>query len=122
MWTAMKTLIVNTLATAGVTASVEATYNDKKLSKPLVVISPVNDSEDSYSFGGEQGNKNIPVVVTIYSSSSLSMDTIKDLLVTEFKKDSIVGAHFIGYDTDYDFNYDYKNPVHAKTITVNYIK
>ena len=122
MWTATKTVIVDALAAAGTTASIEGSYSDKKLSKPMVVIDPLKDGEDAYPFGGEQGEKKLAMVVTIFASSPLAMDTIKDILVSAFKKDSIVGAQYDSYDSDYDFNYDTKNPVHAKTLVVNYIK
>ena len=122
VWTAIKNRVVSALSTESITASVESSYNDKKLTKPLVVIDPVNINENSYYLNDNEGDKKIPVVVTVYSKTGLTMDTVADALIKHFKMDDVVGLAFTGYDTDNDFNYDYKNPQWAKTITLNYYR
>lgn len=119
-FTAVRSKVVTAMSGTGV--SVNGSYNDKDKSKHQIVISPAIISENSFPFNGQQGTKNITMVVEVYSEKSAKMDEYSDLIRTELKKNDIAGISLESIEEDYDFTTSQEDKLHLKTLSCSYIR
>jgi len=93
LYSAVRTVLVNASltitnsTTAGTkSASVLASYNDKQLTSPQVIIEPIDKSEGPrYKFGSNEGRKVVNVTVTAYYKNTLGVDQLKEQIEVAMK-------------------------------------
>jgi hypothetical protein len=122
LWTSVKNNILSTLTEETITASVEASYNDKKLAKPIIVIDPVIVSEGGFSFGGVNGRRGVTAPVHIYAGTGYEVDTLGELLVHGFKARPIQGLVLSTIEDSYDYEEVSGNKVHLLSLSMGFIR
>lgn len=83
VWSEIRSIIVgatpyitNSSTSATALASVEAAYNDKFLTRPQVIIPPIEKGSSDYKFGENLGKRLINVIVECYGTKSLYSDQL----------------------------------------------
>jgi len=114
---------IRTKLVAGLSsASVNASYNDRNGGKNQVVITPVSINEDFDKFGGTEGKKAITVVLMMYHSDTLSLDTLCDEVRVAIKANDISGMSLVSIDEDYAFNLSLEDKLHSKSFSCAYLR
>ena len=114
--------VTNSSTSATTAASINATYNDKKTTKPQIVILPVSINEDTFKFGGAEGRKAINVNLECYYTTTLGVDQLSDQIKSILKDDDIDGIELVGVVTDYSFTNPAESKFHMKTMTFTYLR
>jgi len=120
VWLAIKNAIVNGLASAGVSASVKASYNEEVVNKPIVVIPPIEKTKTGLKFGSTSGKYFINLAIVAYANNTLDIDTLSQAVENILEDDSIEGINYEGHMTTYDWQEVGDSSYHIKTISVNY--
>lgn len=110
------TSIGSTVSSANITGQ----YPDKTVSKPQIVILPIQSDEGDFKFGGTEGKKAINVIIECYSDKSLGVDQLADGVRSTLKANTITGIDLIGFSEDYAFSMPGENKYHLKTLTASY--
>ena len=84
----------------GDTPEVLGSYNDKKATRPQIIIEPANLSEARYKFGSTEGKKIVNLTITIYDKkrgnvnsvlqqvqAAIKANDFDDLMLTEMSTD-----------------------------------
>jgi len=119
-WLAVKNAIVTGLASAGVTASVKASNNEEVVSKPIVIIPPIEKSKGNFKFGDTSGKYFIHMAIMTYANNTLDIDTLSQAVENVLEADAIEGLDYDGHVTSYDWQDINDSSYHMKTISVNY--
>jgi len=86
VWTTIRSILVgkikvtNTTTSATKTASVLATYNDKRPSLPQVVMPPIELSKNEFKFGENQGKRFINITIYCYYEDSVGVDQMANIV------------------------------------------
>jgi hypothetical protein len=129
VWTSIRTRIVtanptvvNSATGSTTSASVYASYNDKKATRPQIVIMPIQDDEDTFKFGGTEGRKSINVDIEIYHNTTEGIDQMSDTIKHALKQNDIDGIDLVSITTDYAFTNPDVTKYHLKTVTGTYLR
>jgi len=114
--------VVNSSTNATTVASINAVYNDRKTTKPQIVIQPISLDENTFRFGGTEGRKSINVNLECYYSTTLGVDQLSDSIKYILKNNDILGIDLVGVVTDYAFTNPAESKFHMKTMTFTYIR
>ena len=128
LYDAVRTLLVasslqvtNSTTAATSTASILASYNDKKSSTPQVIIEPINKSEGPrYKFGSNEGKKVINVSITVYYKNTLGVDQLKQQIEVAMKGNEFDDLMLAGIDVDDAFINPNDAKYHSSTLTFSY--
>lgn len=101
-------------------ANITGQYPEKTVSKPQIVILPINLSEDTYKFGNNYGRKLINVVIECYSDKSVLVDQMADMVKEKLSTNGITGIDLVGLSEDYAFSSPGENRMHLKTVVATY--
>jgi len=122
VWLAVKNRVVSGLSTDGISASVDTSYNNKKLSKPIVVIPPFEKGKSELKFGNTSGRYDIAFNILVLASNTLDVDTVSQSVENSLEADDIVGISYEGHLTSYDFQEINDAPYHIKNVSINYTR
>lgn len=116
--------ITNTTTAGTKTASVLASYNDKKPSVPQIIIQPIDSDESEYKFGSSNGRKFINVTIECYYQNTLGVDQLSDgskAAIREACEDgTITGMDLVGVTETYAFTDPNQTKFHLKTVTFTF--
>jgi hypothetical protein len=101
------------------TVTVAASYNDNLLTRPSIVIEPMNSDDGKRRFGGSSKEEMINVVLSCYAPTTLAVDQISGAVGSLFDTTDI-GVELVGISKDYSFGEFNQNKFHTKTITLHY--
>ena len=109
IWNSVRTILVAAAlqVTDGSTvsdATIAAAYNDKKTSKPQVIIYPIEKDEASFKFGSNEGKKFINMNILCYAKNTRQADELKDQVVYTIKRTDFDGMDIVAVTTDHAFN------------------
>jgi len=130
VWTETRNILVaaapfvtNSTTASTTAASINAAYNDKSLTKPQIVISPIDKDEDSFKFGSIEGRKIINIVIESYYSSSLGSDQLQQQVDYALKSIIPDGIDLIGITSNGTFDLTNENTkVHGQSATYTYVR
>ena len=127
VWSEVRTLLVaaNLVVTNSTTsqttlASVNASFNDKNLSKPQVVIQPIDKDEAAFKFGSYEGKKMINVFVDCYASQSQQIDSLAEQVESYLKLNIINGVELVGITCNNGVSINNDSKYFLKSITLSY--
>ena len=131
VWTTMKTVILaaapyitNSSTAATTVAGIETAYNDKAVTKPQIIINPIEKGEGEYKFGSRYGKRDINVTVDCYYKNTLGTDQLSDQ-VEEAKKLALEAGTILGIDlyaisTDQAFVDPNQSKFQMKSVTFSF--
>lgn len=122
VWSAVKTRIVTGLALDVISASVVPSYTGRKLSKPIVVIPPLEKGKGVLKFGDSSGRYDITVNIFVVANNTDDVDTISQAVENYLEEDDIDGIAYLSHITSYDFSQVNDAPYHTKSISVSYVR
>jgi len=111
VWTTIKNIIVAsapyvTKGASTIAASVESVYNDKRTTKPIIIVNPQTGDKKKDKFG-TGGSQDINVTVDCYYSTTLGTDELADQVSTAIEtaadEGTISGMELIGFGKDQAF-------------------
>jgi len=128
LYSAVRTVLVgasltvtNSTTAATKVASVLASYNDKQLTSPQVIIEPIDKSEGPrYKFGSNEGRKVINVTVSAYYKSTLGVDQLKEQIEVAMKANEFDELMLVGIGVDNAFMNPNEAKYHSSSITFTY--
>jgi hypothetical protein len=112
--------VTNSTTSATTAAGIEAVYNDKVPTKPIIVIIPPQKTESFNTFDSSQGKKFINITLECYYSTTLGIDQMAQQVEHILKTNPIAGIDLIGITSDYAFTDPNMSKYHMKSITVSY--
>lgn len=89
---------------------------------PCIIVHPVVVDKDTYSMDRTTMNKNVLVVLEIYSIHNKDIDTIADGLTSIFDTNKIKGITLISMSEDIGDLIPNNSKLKQKTITINYLR
>ena len=122
IYTAVKTvLLAASLTASGKSASVDASYNDKKQVSPQVIIEPVDDSEGPrYKFGNNQGKQTINISISAYYKTTKGVDELKQQIKVAMKANEFDDLMLKSIGVDNAFMNPNQAKYHSSTLTFTY--
>lgn len=101
--------------------TITAAYIDDKQAFPQIVIHPVDVDKSDYNFQQNNPNKEIRVMVDIYTTKNKDIDTLADDM--DSLMDSVVtGLSLVGCAEARAFETSNQSKIHNKTLTYTYIR
>lgn len=114
-------LSVTTQSTGVVTsASIEASYNDKNPTRPMIIIHPVLIDKNNDKFGSTNNKMMINVIIDCFGKDTLSMDQLAVGVHNVLDVNDITGIDLISSTSDYAFSMPGDNKYQLKTLVFNY--
>lgn len=113
-------LVAANITAESITATVNATYNDRQPQRPQVTIGPATVDEDSFKFGSNEGKKFINIVVGCYYSKTVGVDQMYDQVLVAVKAAEFDGIELVAHGGDYAFNTANDQKFHLKSITFTF--
>ena len=127
VWDAVRTKLVsgnivvtNSSTSATTAATINASYNDKAVTKPQVSLYPIDSDETFDKFSTTEGKKIINVIVDCTYKNSLGADQLYDQVCYLLKQDDVVGIDLIGLTTNFVFQDPTDAKYHIKSATFSY--
>jgi len=117
-FTALRNVIVSGVPSV----PVYATYNDKLISKPQIVIQPFSISEELDRFNTIEGKKFLTGVVDVYASTGLLCDSTADKVRYAVKSNVPDGLQLIDYNEDADYSEEGGRKFFLKTFSFNFLR
>jgi hypothetical protein len=107
VWTAVKTLLVSATPTVTLggtspttyTATIAASYNDKAIATPTIVVNPIDIDEQVIKFGNTRGTQVITVTMDCYYKNTLGVDQLADQVINALATTAIEGLPLSGWTT-----------------------
>lgn len=112
-------LISASLVSDGSSVDIRASHSESS-SRPQIVMEPIAYSESNWSFNDTEGLKNIPVVLSLYTTTHKSNSELGDSVMTVLKLNDISGLNLVGVDMSIDFTNVSDNKYKSRTISANY--
>ena len=105
------------------TATVTAAYIDSDNAPfPQVVVHPVNVSKDSFTFNRSVSEKNINIMIDIWTKKNKDKDVIADQIDAVIEPLKMGGVMLVGYSESNALETPSDNKIHLKTITLSYLR
>jgi len=120
VWNAVKTRIVAGLSADSITASVEAKYTNKVVTKPVVVIESIGKGKSQLKFNSTGGLYNITQGIFILASSSLDSDTVCQAIENYVEADDIDGISYKSHVKSADFQEVNDSEYHMNYLSISY--
>lgn len=125
LFIAVRTILVSaslstTSGTTVTAAQIAASYNDKELSRPQVIIYPISDNEVKDKFGSNYGKRFLNIDIDCYANNTLKVDQLSQQIKSALSENVIDGVDLIGITTDYAFQQPGNNKYHLKNLTFTY--
>ena len=118
--------IYDTLTAANLlssTATVTAAYIDSETAPfPQVVINPVNVEKPSFSFDRTISEKEITVIIDLWTKKNKDKDLLADEIDTIITPLKMGGVMLNGYSESNALETPNENKIHLKTITLSYLR
>ena len=93
--------IIDSLATPTVvSAAINATFNDKQITTPQVVINPIELDESMFKFGSVQGRKIVNAEIECYARISDYIDQLAGQVRRVMLNNTLSGMDIIGITSD----------------------
>jgi len=112
--------ITNETTSATTAASITGVYSDKASTRPLVVISSPEISEDSFKFGSTYGKRFINVLVDCYGQKARDASLLVDQVMTAVRAYAFDDIELIAVATDTAFVNQNEAKYHLKSITFTF--
>jgi hypothetical protein len=127
VWNDVKTILVaanlkvtNTSTSATTAATVAATYTDRTPVRPMVVVSPVSSSEDSFKFSSNYGRRMFNITVECYAANTLGVDQLADGVEEAMRAATWDGMSIVGVTSDVAFVNPNEAKYHLKALTYTF--
>lgn len=111
--------IVTTVGATTTAANITNVYPDKVITKPQIVINPIQNSRE-FSFGSTYGKSVINVVIECYSDKTIAVDQLRNQVNAALLANNIAGINLIETSEDYAFNSPGENKMHLVTLVFTY--
>lgn len=95
------------------------------ISFPNVVINPISVSEDTFTVESSRSgssNKNVLVIIEIYSEKNKDLDIISDGLTDLFRTSNINGLSLVSVGEDFAVVFPNDSKVKQKTLTFTFLR
>lgn len=93
--------VIDSLASPTVvSAAINATFNDKQLTTPQIVINPIELDESNFKFGGVQGRKMVNAEIECYARIGDYMDQLASQVRRTMLSNTLSGMDIIGITSD----------------------
>lgn len=129
VWTDIKNVLVAASIVATVTetsttyaANISAAFNDKRLSRPQVVVYPIRYDETKNKFSDNYGKQMVNVTVECWSDMPKLMDQVANQVSSALSATTIGDMELTGISVDTAFNSPGQNKVFLKTLTFHYLR
>lgn len=118
-------LLVSTIASS--TATIYGgfpDFNNDKNSKtfPFIILNPVSVSTNTFDIGRSSSNKNITVVVELYTKKNKDLDILSDSITYAFHNTTLAGLQLQEISEDYGVVFPNDDKVKQKTITITFLR
>ena len=113
--------VTNSSTSATTAAGIEGKYNDKKTSKPQIVIEPPKKDESSgWKFGSNEGKKFINVTVECYHKGLLGTQQLAEQVEASIKANNFGGMELVGIASDQAFTDPNRSKYQMKSTTFTF--
>lgn len=114
--------ITNTTTSDTTAASILAQYNDKKPTRPQIIIGDTGDTEGGWKFGAKNGRKDIDVFIDCYAGTSIGTVQLKDQVCDILRDNDIDGIDLVGLTASKAFTNPNEVKYHIYNITATYLR
>ena len=101
--------------------TVKASYTDDSKNLPEIVVYPVDIDNSSFNFGLGSPDREIRVMIEIYSKKMKDLDILADD-IDGVMDDTIAGVQLLGKTEQTAFETTNMNKLHLKTLTFTYLR
>ncbi len=113
--------VTNLSTSATTSAGIEGKYNDKKTTKPQIIIEPpVKDESTGWKFGSNEGRKFINIVIECYHSGLLGTQQLAEQVEAAIKANEFEGMELVGVTSDQAFVDPNRSKYQMKSITLTF--
>lgn len=101
--------------------SVKASYNEKDQVFPIIVLNPITKDNSNYTYGQNNPNKDILVIIEIYAKKNKDRDILRDDIEVLLKT-PIPGIQMTNYSDAVDYDGSNNNRLFSATISISYLR
>ena len=111
-----------TYTNASDTVTVTAAYTGKDEQLPQVVVHPVDVGYSKFSFNRTNSDKQINVLVEVYTKKAKDKDVITDYIMDAIIGESFSGFFLVGVDESNALDPAGMNKIHLKSIAMTFMR
>ena len=112
-------LISASLVSDSVSVDIRVSHAESS-GRPQIVMEPIAYSESNWGFNDTEGLKNIPVILSLYTTNHKSNSELGDSVMTILKANDISGLNLVSVDMSVDMTNVTDNKYKSRTISANY--
>ena len=113
-------LVASLETTLGDNPEVLGSYNDKKVTRPQVIIEPAEISEARYKFGSNEGKKFVNLSISIYASKRKFVNELAQQVEVAMKGTDLDDLALVAMDIDNAFVNPNEAKYHLTTLTFTF--